>query len=156
VLSCNLTECELGVLGDLPNLELISSNPFFESRISPKLSTKQLSFNRTRRSGYFWAAYLSVFAFAKAIKLSQSLAIEKIQSILPDIEMLSPKGQLIKLNKNQHMSLPCTIALRVNGYFESILETEIIEPNPFMSFQNFTVTPKVIELSSYSKRLKAI
>lgn len=150
VLSCNLTECELAVLGDLPNLEMISSNPFFESTTTSEL------FNKTNRSGYFWSAYLSVLAFAKAVNLSQSLNTQKIQSILPEIEILSPKGQLIKLNQNHHTSLPCTVALRVNDHFESLLETEMIHPNPFMSFQNARVTAKVIELSSYSKGLKAI
>ncbi|WP_413702354.1 transporter substrate-binding protein [Psychromonas sp. KJ10-10] len=55
VLSCNLTECELAVLGDLPNLELISSNPFFESTITPELSDKTSSLNKANRSGYFWS-----------------------------------------------------------------------------------------------------
>ncbi|WP_413702355.1 transporter substrate-binding protein [Psychromonas sp. KJ10-10] len=102
------------------------------------------------------ATYLSVFAFAKAVKLSQSLSTQEIQSILPEIELLSPKGELIKLNENHHTSLPCTVALRVNDYFKSVRETELIQPNPFMSFQNARVTAKVIELSSYSKGLKAI
>jgi branched-chain amino acid transport system substrate-binding protein len=156
VLSCNLTECELAVLGDLPNLELISSNPFFESTITSQQSNKKSSLNRTNRSGYFWGAYLSVLAFANAVKLSQSLSTQRIQAILPEVEILSPKGELIKLNQNQHTSLPCTIAMRVNGNFESLLETGMIPPNPFMTFQNQRVTANVIELSSYSKRLKAI
>ena len=156
VLSCNLTECELDVLGELPNLALLSSNPFFETTNLPELSNNNTLTSQGRRSGYFWAAYLSIFAFAKAIKLTASLDIEKVQSILPDIELVSPNGELIKINKNQHTSLPCTVALRVNDYFESKLETQIIDPNPFMSFQNIVVNPKVIELSTYSKRLKAI
>jgi len=156
VLSCNLTECELAVLGELPHLELLSSNPFFETTILPELSSQELFNSPVRRSGYFWAAYLSIFAFAKAIKLAHSLDIEQVQSILPGIELLSPNGELIKINNNQHTSLPCTIALRVNEGFESRLTTQRIDPNPFMCFQHVVVNPKVIELSTYSKRLKAI
>ena len=156
VLSCNLTECELCILGDLNNLLLISANPFFESTLSPESSDGISLSTSLNRSGYFWAAYLSIFAFANSVKVSDSICVDKIQAILPDVEVLSLNGELIKLNRNQHTSLPCTIALRVGDYFESKLKTEVIDPNPFMSFQSSKVTSKVVELSSYSTRLKVI
>ena len=116
VLSCNLTECELGALGDAA-AGLISAGPYFRDPGAPD------GFG----SSFDAAAYGAVRTLAAKLGAGPSDA---------DLSTLLARpaaGGLAVDARTQHAVLPVVIAQVVDGVFRTIARWEDISPDPYLS-----------------------
>lgn len=133
VLSCNLTECELTCLNELPNLRLFSSLIFFES-LNPTFVTeaKGVMGSDVKITGNFVGSYLSVMSLANAILMADSADVDRICAVLPDVHTASPMSVDIRIAGNQHAVLPCYIGERRGESFVSMADFPATAPNPYL------------------------
>ncbi|WP_050481473.1 transporter substrate-binding protein, partial [Pseudomonas aeruginosa] len=100
VLSCNLTEAELGEVGERPNLRLLSCGPFFESVHAEFSRCQQLVHGLDRCSHYYTGAYVAVHAFAEALQHTGSDAPEVICDYLYRHPLPGVLGELRVSSRN--------------------------------------------------------
>lgn len=134
VLSCNLTEAELGELGTLNNLRLLSCGPFFEA-VDPGFSKRQQRRHGLPRCSHYYAgAYAAVHLFAQALQHTADDDPETITAHLHQAAWPSALGTLRIAPHNNHTSLPCHIAELRNGRF-CLLHSEdgVLAPDPYLT-----------------------
>ncbi len=136
VLSCNLTECELVQLPQMPRLKLITAAPFFETVNLPFTKTVQQQLGDEPISSMFMGAYLSVLSFAHAYKKAGGGETNAIRSVLGEMNYTSPLKSNICLADNQHAHLPCYIAQWQHNQFEILCHFPEIKPNPFLAAES--------------------
>ncbi|HCH6839042.1 TPA: transporter substrate-binding protein [Pseudomonas aeruginosa] len=134
VLSCNLTEAELGEVGERPNLRLLSCGPFFESVHAEFSRCQQLVHGLDRCSHYYTSAYVAVHAFAEALQHTGSDAPEVICDYLYRHPLPGVLGELRVSSRNNHSSLPCHIAELRAGRFELLhSEAAALPADPYLT-----------------------
>lgn len=134
VLSCNLTEAELGEIGALNNLRLLSCGPFFEA-VDPQFSQRQQRRHGLQRCSHYYAGtYAAVHLFAQALQHTGDARPEAITEYLHQATMQSALGQLHIAAHNNHTSLPCHIAELSEGRF-CLLHSEdgVLAPDPYLT-----------------------
>ncbi|QUJ69686.1 transporter substrate-binding protein (plasmid) [Photobacterium sp. GJ3] len=138
VLSCNLTECELTCLNELPHLRLYSSLIFFES-LNPAFVAQARQFvgTDTRITGNFVGSYLSVMSLANAIVKADSAEVDRVCAVLPEISTDSPMSVEIRIAANQHAILPCSIGERLGDSFVPVVNFPATAPNPYLVGHEF-------------------
>lgn len=116
VLSCNLTECELGEIGDAAE-GLLSAGPYFKS--AP----------HTFGSSHEAAAYRAVMTLADLLENTPSGDMHDIAALLQ-----SPYGAESGVDaKNHHMDQPVLIAKAVNGAFEVVHDGGVLAGDPYLT-----------------------
>ncbi len=134
VLSCNLTEAELGELGTLDHLRLLSCGPFFEA-VDPLFSQRQQQRHGLQRcSHYYTGTYTAVHLFAHALQHTGDDRPEAITEYLHQGALPSAFGALRIAPHNNHTSLPCYIAELHEGRF-CLLHSEegALAPDPYLT-----------------------
>jgi ABC-type branched-subunit amino acid transport system substrate-binding protein len=134
VLSCNLTEAELGELGSLDNLQLLSCGPFFEA-VNPQFSARQQQRHGLQRcSHYYTGTYAAVHLLAQALQHTSDDHPEAITEYLHQGAIPSALGALRIAPHNNHTSLPCHIAELRDGRFCLLhSEDDVLAPDPYLT-----------------------
>lgn len=115
VLSCNLTECELGILGDSA-AGLISAGPYFRDPAAPEAFA----------SSFEAAAYDAVRTLAAKLGAGGDADLATLLS--------RPAGGGLTLDRRtQHAVLPVVIAQVGDGAFRTLARWESVAPDPYLS-----------------------
>jgi ABC-type branched-subunit amino acid transport system substrate-binding protein len=136
ILSCNLTEAELGELGELRHLRLLSCGPFFEGVNTAFTSLQRQLHAQQPCSHYYTGTYVAVQLFAQALHQAGSEAPAAITGYLHEHALESVLGRLRISQRNNHSSLPCHIAELRQGRFNVVHS----EPYPLAADPYLTAT----------------
>lgn len=138
VLSCNLTEAELGDVGTLEHLRLLSCGPFFDGVNAAFTDGQFERHGQQRCSHYYTGTYVAVHLFAQALRHTGSDAPAAICHYLQEHTQGSVLGDLTISARNNHSSLPCHIAELKNGRFEVLYsEAQALLPDPYLTATDF-------------------
>ncbi len=135
VLSCNLSEAELGPIGDMRALRLLSCGPFFEAA-DPAFCAAQRRRHRgiMRYSHHYTGGYLSVMLFARARRQTGCDDPQRICEALYRDENVTFMGPMKISRRNNHCHLPCHIAELRHGAFRLIhSEPQRLAPDPYLT-----------------------
>lgn len=134
VLSCNLTEAELGQIGDMHSLRLLSCGPFFEE-VDPGFSQQQRRQHGLQRVSHFYTGmYVALHLFAKALKQCGSDAPADICHYLYQQPQDTVLGALSISARNNHSSQPCHIAELRDGHFVLLhSEPRLLPADPYLT-----------------------
>ncbi len=136
VLSCNLTECELGALGDAAE-GLISAGPYFRD---PDAADAADAFGSS-----FEAA-----AFGAVRTLAAKLGAGPPEADLATL-LARPTGTGLKVDaRTQHAVLPVVIAQVRGGVFRTLARWEDVGPDPYLSRRDGFPAPSRPPLSVVS------
>ncbi|MBD1554124.1 transporter substrate-binding protein [Pseudomonas typographi] len=116
VLSCNLTEAELGAVGPMHALRLLSCGPFFET-LNPAFCARQQRHGPRCCSHYYTGAYAALQLFADALQACADPTPAAICAHLFRHPMGSVLGTLSLSPRNHHSALASHIAELREGRF---------------------------------------
>jgi urea transport system substrate-binding protein len=78
------------------------------------------------------AAYLGPWLWKAAVEKAGSFDIDKVVAASPDIELKTAPEGYVKIHPNHHLWSKLRIGqVRMDGQFDVLYESELIEPNPF-------------------------
>jgi urea transport system substrate-binding protein len=78
------------------------------------------------------AAYLGPWLWKAAVEKAGSFDVDKVVAASPDIELKTAPEGYVKIHPNHHLWSKLRIGqARLDGQFDVLYESELIEPNPF-------------------------
>jgi urea transport system substrate-binding protein len=78
------------------------------------------------------AGYLGPWLWKAAVEKAGSFEVDKVVAASPDIELKTAPEGYVKLHKNHHLWSKLRVGkARLDGQFDVLYESELIEPNPF-------------------------
>jgi urea transport system substrate-binding protein len=78
------------------------------------------------------AAYLGPWLWKAAVEKAGSFEVDKVVAASPEIELKTAPEGYVKLHKNHHLWSKLRVGkARLDGQFDVLYESELIEPNPF-------------------------
>jgi branched-chain amino acid transport system substrate-binding protein len=134
VLSCNFTESEMGRVGSLRNIRLLSCGPFFESLDPAFVDQQRLRHGDQPYSHYYVSAYLSLKIFAAAFRKAGTDDPAALKHALYSMRPETVLGQLTIAENNNHFALPSVIAEAVNRRFELVhRSSSLLAADPYLT-----------------------
>jgi urea transport system substrate-binding protein len=78
------------------------------------------------------AGYLGPWLWKAAVEKAKSFEVDKVVAASPDIELTTAPEGYVKLHKNHHLWSKLRVGkVRLDGQFDVLYESGLIEPNPF-------------------------
>jgi urea transport system substrate-binding protein len=78
------------------------------------------------------AGYLGPWLWKAAVEKAGSFEVDKVVAASPEIELKTAPEGYVKLHKNHHLWSKLRVGkARLDGQFDVLYESELIEPNPF-------------------------
>jgi urea transport system substrate-binding protein len=78
------------------------------------------------------AGYLGPWLWKAAVEKANSFEVDKVVAASPDIELTTAPEGYVKLHKNHHLWSKLRVGkARLDGQFDVLYESALIEPNPF-------------------------
>jgi urea transport system substrate-binding protein len=78
------------------------------------------------------AGYLGPWLWKAAVEKANSFEVDKVVAASPDIELTTAPEGYVKLHRNHHLWSKLRVGkVRLDGQFDVLYESGLIEPNPF-------------------------
>jgi urea transport system substrate-binding protein len=137
LLTISVTEDELLGIGGENMAGYYSAMKYFQSLKNPNNEAFVKAFKakygeKSVIGDVTQAAYLGPWLWKAAVEKAGSFDVDKVVAASPDIELKTAPEGYVKIHPNHHLWSKLRIGhARLDGQFDVLYESELIEPNPF-------------------------
>jgi urea transport system substrate-binding protein len=137
LLTISVTEDELLGIGGENMVGFYSAMKYFQSLDNPNNKEFVKAFkakygDKSVIGDVTQAGYLGPWLWKAAVEKAGTFEVDKVVAASPDIELKTAPEGYVKLHPNHHLWSKLRIAkARLDGQFDVLYESELIEPNPF-------------------------